>query len=111
LDKISEASGGLPLALSMAAKVLRRTKMSPREYLEAYDKNRSELLSEHFPGNELMSTDFAEVIEKIPTHAAKLLFSMCCVLSLDPIPLWIFEEGSASFSSKSESNTLLTPAL
>jgi hypothetical protein len=85
--------------------------MSPKEYLEAYDKNRSEILSEHFPGNEPTSTVFAERIGKIPTHAAKLLFSMCCVLSLDPIPLWIFQEGSASFSSKSESDTLLTPAL
>ncbi|OQU93582.1 Tetratricopeptide repeat-containing protein isoform 2 [Cladophialophora immunda] len=99
LDKISKALGGLPLALSMAAEVMKRTEMSPREYLEAYDKTRSEILSEHFPGNEIMSTILAESVEKIPKHAAKLLFSMCCELSLNPIPLWIFE-GSTSFSSK-----------
>jgi hypothetical protein len=101
---VSEALDGHPLVLSTAAGFMKERRMSPREYLEVYNKTRSELL-EYSPRHLSMSTVFAESIERISRPPAKLLFSMCCMLSLEAIPLWIFEEGSAPFSSKSKSDT------
>jgi hypothetical protein len=102
---VSEALDRHPLALSMAADIMRKKKVSPREYLEVYNKRQSELFSEYLPRNRSMNMIFAESIKRISKPPAKLLFSMCCILSQEAIPLWIFEEGSAPFSSKSKSNT------
>ena len=102
---ISEALDGHPLALSMAADYIKRTRVSPREFLEVYNKNKPELSPVYSLGNQSMNMIIAESISRISTPSAKLLFSMCCILSLKSIPLWIFEEGSAPFSSKSKSHT------
>ena len=98
---VSEALDGHPLALSMAAEFMRKRKVSPREYLGLYNKRQSELFSEDSRG---MNMVLAESIDRISGPPAKLLFTMCCMLSLEAIPLWIFEEGSAPFSSKSKSD-------
>ena len=101
---VSEALDGNPLALSTAADFMRKARLPPREYLNVFNKGQSKLLSEYSPGNRSIDMIFAESVDRIFGSPAELLFSMCCMLSLEAIPLWIFEEGSKPFNSKSKFN-------
>lgn len=93
----SRAPLNLPFAMAYRVGPLQVEELEPREYL-LYNKRQSKLSSEDSSGNQSLSIAFAEF--NGISQPAKLLFTMCCMLSLEAIPLWIFEEGSAPLSSK-----------
>ncbi|KAF2822306.1 hypothetical protein CC86DRAFT_410676 [Ophiobolus disseminans] len=99
LDMLSEAFERHPLALGLGAEFMQQTQVSPRRYIDLHQKQ-----DEHPPkksrASRTIGTPIQKGMERISGMPAELLLSMCCMLSLEIIPLWIFEEGSKSFSSK-----------
>jgi hypothetical protein len=82
-----------------------KTGVSPQEYVKEYNRRQSELLLKNPSGNRSIGIVIEEAVRSISTPEALQIFSMCCILSLEAIPLWIFEEGSKSFSIRSKSDT------
>ncbi|CAO2658489.1 Nn.00g062120.m01.CDS01 [Neocucurbitaria sp. VM-36] len=97
LDVLSRELNGNPLALSMAGEYMRKAKMPPSEYVTVYNRMQTEF---SLGTQSNIDATFMKSMASIAGSPAELLFSMCCMLSLDPIPLWIFEEGSQPFNSK-----------
>ncbi|KAI0439626.1 hypothetical protein F4803DRAFT_30551 [Xylaria telfairii] len=97
LGTLASTLGGLPLALSTAAKYMRQSRMSPKTFLDDYKLEESEgrPLSSHIRP---VNTVFTESLKEV-SSSAELLLSMCSMLSLGLIPLWVFEECSGPFSS------------
>ncbi|KAI0118820.1 hypothetical protein GGR51DRAFT_134109 [Nemania sp. FL0031] len=97
LGILASTLGGLPLALSTAAKYMRQSGMSPKTFLKGYKLEESE---GHPRSSHMRAVDavFAESLKEV-SSSAELLLSMCSMLSLELIPLWVFEECSGPFSS------------
>ncbi|GAP88695.2 putative protein SERAC1 [Rosellinia necatrix] len=96
LEILASTLGGLPLALSTAAKYMRRSGMSPKTFLKSCKleepKGRPQL--SHMRAFDAV---FAESLDGV-SPPAKLLLSMCSMVSSRLIPLWVFEECSGPFS-------------
>lgn len=103
LDNVSNVLDGLPLAQRMAAGYMMTTAISPTEFVHRYRKQ-SENTPEYSQVQQGSFFVLLKLIEETLTPATRQIISMCSTLSLESIPLWIFEEATASFSSKCKSN-------
>ncbi len=100
--QISEALGGLPLALDQAGAYLEETGTDLADYWQIYQRHRAALLRERRglvadhpePVATTWSLSFLRVEEKNP--AAAELLRLCAFLSPDAIPEEILTEGASS---------------
>ncbi len=97
---ITHELGGLPLALDQAGAYLEETGASPVEYLQLYERYRTELLKERRglvtdhpePVATTWSLSFARIEERSP--AAADLLRLCAFLAPDAIPEEIITRGA-----------------
>ncbi len=94
---LAEALDGLPLALEQAAAFILRRRLRLVDYLQTWERERSEVLKWHDPRvmeyPVSVAATWQQTFHQLSPTAATLLRLMA-FLAPDPIPLDIFEDGS-----------------
>jgi tetratricopeptide (TPR) repeat protein len=97
-DRLAEALGDLPLALEQAASLLAETVMTPKIYLDLYEKQASRVLGERpsttdypLPVAAAWSLSVTKLREQTPS--AMELLQRCAFFGTAPIPLELLERG------------------
>ena len=94
--RLADLLGGLPLALEQAAAYINRKQMTFAEYLDAWERERAQVLRWHhkrlmsYP--ESLATTWQKTFRQLDPTAASIL-RLAAYLAADPIPIDMFEVG------------------
>ncbi|MCA1695323.1 MAG: TIR domain-containing protein, partial [Actinobacteria bacterium] len=112
-NRLAQALGDLPLALTQAAGVLSETGMPVTEYLELLDTTGAEVLDEGTPISypRSLATSLQIAVEQLTSTdpAAAQLLRLCASLAPDPIPTRWFSSAGPTILPEPLATTVAAP--